>query len=210
MTETIAAEQTTAAQTAAAQTAADVERRPYTVVVGVSGTSGSPTALAWARAQADHNDGRVVAVRAWRPSIPQATPSGTPATRISHEADVEREAEEALAADVARTLGPDHGVELRLVKGGRYRVLAKSARDADVLVIDAPRQLLTGPMFAHRLVYTVPCPVVVMPPQISGEPQTWLTRLAGAVGRSVVAAAGTAGRPGGGMRRPPASPSQQE
>ena len=39
---------------------ADVERRPYTVVVGVSGTSGSPTALAWAQAQAQQNGGRVV------------------------------------------------------------------------------------------------------------------------------------------------------
>ena len=188
------------------QTQADAPKRPYTVVVGVSGSSGSPTALAWAQAQAQQNGGRVVAVRAWRPTLPQATPSGTPASRITNEADVERDAQESLAADVARVLGPDHGVELRLVKGGRYRVLAKAGRDADVLVIDAPRQLLTGPMFAHRLVYTVPCPVVVMPPQISGEPQTWLTRVAAAVGRSVVAAAGTAGRPGAGMRRPPLAP----
>ncbi len=177
----------------------------YTVVVGVSATSKSPTALAWAKAQASQNGGRVVAVRAWRPPVPQATPSGTPASRISHEDEVEREARESLEADVAATLGPDHEVELRLVRGGRFRVLAKAARGADLLVIDAPRQLLTGPMFAHRLIYTVACPVVVMPPPISGEPQTWLTRLAAAVGRSVVAAAATAGRPGGGYLRPPLS-----
>jgi nucleotide-binding universal stress UspA family protein len=175
----------------------------YTIVVGVSGTSKSPTALAWAQAQAKQNDGRVVAVRAWRPTVPQATPSGTPASRISREVDVEQEALESLEADVARALGPDHDAEVRLVRGGRFRVLAKVSRGADLLVIDAPRQLLTGPMFAHRLIYTVACPVVVMPPPISGEPQTRLTRVAAAVGRSVVAAAGTAGRPGGGYRRPP-------
>jgi len=176
--------------------------QPYTVVVGVSGTSRSPTALAWARAQAEQNGGRVVAVRAWRPPVPQATPAGTPASRITRETDVEQEAQASLAADVAQALGPDHGAELRLERGGRFRVLAKASRGADLLVIDAPRQLLTGPMFAHRLVYTLSCPVVVMPPRISGEPATWFTRVAGALGRGVLAAAGTAGRPGGGYRRP--------
>ncbi len=182
--------------------AGDAAAQPYTVVVGVSGTSRSPTALAWAEAQAEQNGGRVVAVRAWRPPVPQATPAGTPASRITREADVERAAEESLTADVAAALGPDHGAELRLERGGRFRVLSKASRGADLLVIDAPRQLLTGPMFAHRLVYTVSCPVVVMPPRISGEPATWLTRVAGALGRGVLAAAGTAGRPGGGYRIP--------
>ena len=115
---------------------------------------------------------------------------------------MEQAAQASLKADVAAALGPEHGAELRLVRGSRFKVLVAAAGGADLLVVDAPRQLLAGPMFAHRLVYAAACPVVVMPPQISGEPQTWLTRLAAAVGRSVVAAAGTAGRPGGGMRRP--------
>ena len=169
--------------------------RPYTVVVGVSATSKSPTALDWARAQAGA-EGKVVAVRAWRMPNPQATPSGTPAGRISRAGDVEEEARAALERDVAATLGPDHGVELRLVRGSKYNVLLKAAEEADLLVVDAPRQLLAGPMFAHRLVYAATCPVVVMPPVISGEPPTVLSRMAGAVGRNVLAAAGTAGRPG--------------
>ena len=176
------------------------EQHPYTVVVGVSATSGSPTALAWADAQARQNGGRVVAVRAWRLPNPQATPSGTPAGRISREQDVEREAQASLAADVAAALGPDHAAELRLVRGGKFRVLVQAAAGADLLVVDAPRQLLAGPMFAHRLVYAASCPVVVMPPRLSGEPTSVLTRVAGAVGRGVVAAAATAGRPG---YRPP-------
>ncbi|GAB2569347.1 universal stress protein [Microlunatus antarcticus] len=169
--------------------------RPYTVVVGVSATSKSPTALDWARAQAGSH-GRVVAVRAWRLPNPQATPSGTPAGRISQAGDVEEEARARLERDVAATLGEDHGAEVRLVRGSKFGVLLKAAEEADLLVVDAPRQLLAGPMFAHRLIYAASCPVVVMPPHLSGEPPTVLSRVAGAVGRNVLAAAGTAGRPG--------------
>src|SRR4051794_23697490 len=146
------------------------EEQPYTVVVGVSATSKSPTALAWGEAQARQNGGRLVAVRAWRMPNPQATPSGTPAGRISREVDVEEHARASLEADVLATLGPDHGAELRLVRGGKYAVLIEVAEGADLLVVDAPRQLMAGPMFAHRLVYAASCPVVVMPPDISGEP----------------------------------------
>ncbi|RYZ29777.1 MAG: universal stress protein [Propionibacteriaceae bacterium] len=169
--------------------------RPYTVVVGVSATSKSPTALDWGRAQAGQ-EGRLIAVRAWRMPNPQATPSGTPAGRISRAEEVEVEARAALERDVAATLGEDHGAEIQLVRGSKYAVLLKAAEDADLLVVDAPRQLLAGPMFAHRLVYAASCPVVVMPPHISGEPPSVLTRVARAAGRNVLTAAGTAGRPG--------------
>jgi hypothetical protein len=173
---------------------------PYTVVVGVSATSKSPTALAWAAAQAEQNHGRVVAVRAWRMSPPQATPSGFQAARVSAAEDIERAARESLESDVADSLGADHKAELQLVRGGRYDVLMKAAVGADLLVIDAPRALIAGPMFAHRLIYAATCPVVVMPPDISGEPETMLTRMTVALGRSMLTAAGTAGRPG--YRRP--------
>ena len=172
------------------------EEQPYTVVVGVSPTSKSPTALAWGEAQARQNGGRLVAVRAWRLPNPQATPSGTPASRISRPEEVEEAARAALAADVAASLGPDHGAEVRLVRGNKFKVLVAAAEDGDLLVVDAPRQLLAGPMFAHRLVYAASCPVVVMPPHLSGEPPSAFSRMAGAIGRSVVTAAGTAGRPG--------------
>ena len=168
--------------------------RPYTVVVGVSATSKSPTALDWGRAQAG-SDGRLVAVRAWRMPNPQATRSGTPAGRISRAEEVEVEARAALERDVSATLGEDHGAEVQLVRGSKYAVLLKAAEDADLLVVDAPRQLLAGPMFAHRLVYAASCPVVVMPPHISGEPpRSSAGSPAPPVGTST--AAGTAGRPG--------------
>jgi len=176
------------------------EQPPYTVVVGVSETSKSPTALAWGAAQAQQNGGRLVAVRAWRMPNPQATPAGTPPGRISREVDVEHAARTSLEEDVAATLGADHAAEVLLVRGGKFKVLVQAAAAADLMVVDAPRQLLAGPMFAHRLVYAAACPVVVMPPRISGEPPSVLNRVAGAIGRSMVTAAGTAGRPG---YRPP-------
>lgn len=174
----------------------------YTVVVGVSATSKSPTALAWAKAQAEQSGGRVVAVRAWRLPNPQATPAGTPASRIDRAEDIEKKARARFEADVREVLGDDHGVELRLVRGGKRKVLLEAARNADLLVVDAPRALTAGPMFAHRIVYAASCPVVVMPPSISGAQRSSLTRAGLAVGRQVLRSAGTAGRPGGGYRLP--------
>jgi hypothetical protein len=176
------------------------EEQPYTVVVGVSGTSKSPTALTWAAAQAKQNHGRIIAVRAWRMPSPQATPSGTSAVRIALPDEVEREARQSLELDVSAVLGADHRAELRLVRGSTFHVLVEAAAGADLLVVDAPRQLFVGPMFAHRLIYAATCPVVVMPPDISGEPASTITRVAEAIGRGIVTAAGTAGRPG---YRPP-------
>lgn len=173
--------------------------QPYTVVVGVSATSKSPTALAWAAAQARQNNGRVIAVRAWKMTPPPGNPPRPSARAVTEESDVESEAREALEQDVAAALGPDHGAEIRPVRGGTYRVLLKAASEADLLVVDAPRQLLVGPMFAHRLIYAAACPVVVMPPEAGGPPGKF-TKAAEALGRSMITAAGTAGRPG---YRPP-------
>ncbi len=172
----------------------------YTVVVGVSPRSSSPTALRWAVEQARAHEGRVVAVRAWRTGGPQATPSGTTAARVPSATDTEHEALSRLVSDVAGVLGPDHGVDVRVTRGDRHRALLGAAEDADLLVIDAPRSVASAPLFAHRLVYAASCPVVVMPPRISGEPETGFERASRAAGRAGVRAAGTAGRPGLGTR----------
>ncbi len=78
-----------------------MDERPYTIVVGVSATSKSRAALAWAHAQCGRNGGHVIAVRAWRMPNPQATPSGEPAGRLALERDVQTDARELLEADVA-------------------------------------------------------------------------------------------------------------
>jgi len=139
-----------------------------TIVVGVSGRSRSASALTWAVDEARHRDAAVVAIRAWRPSAPSSSGSRPPLQTYDSESAYAAE-QARLEADVAGVLGPDHGVECRLVHGGRRKVLIAAAQGADLLVLDAPRQsdLSVGPRFAHRLVYTAPCPVVIMPPSVS-------------------------------------------
>ena len=85
--------------------------KPYTVVVGVSATSKSPTALVWGQAQAQANGGRLIAVRVHpMPHSPQEHPgttswsaSGPHPSRDQQQAQLER--------DVADVLGADHGAE---------------------------------------------------------------------------------------------------
>lgn len=174
--------------------------RPYTVVVGVSATSKSPTALHWAVSQAKLNHGLVVAIRAWRGPSPQATTSGTMAVGRQSHADLAHEAKLALDRDVAEVLGRDHDVETRLVRGSHRHVLLRAAMDADLLVIDSPRVLTGTPLFAQRIVGSASCPVLVMPAGISGQEPGMFERAGRAVGRAAVRSAGTAGRPG---YRPP-------
>jgi nucleotide-binding universal stress UspA family protein len=176
---------------------------PYTIVVGVSATSKSPAALHWAAELAALRGGRVVAVRAWRPTPPQTGSRVTPSPLLEDAPAAEAEELASLRADVAEVLGGTHGAQVRLVEGGRRRALVRASEDADLLVVDAPRRLdlSSGPGFAQRLVYAAKCPVVVIPPVMSGATRTPLERAAVAVGRGVADAAGRAGRPG--LSHPP-------
>jgi hypothetical protein len=176
--------------------------KPYTVVVGVSATSKSPTALVWAKALADANQGRLVAVRISPAPAADEAP-GTPARGGTSHQQSREEQQAALERDVSEVLGADHGAEIRVIHGSKRRGLINESRDADVLVIDAPRAPSMSPLLAQRIVYAATCPVVVMPPSISGLPESSLTRSARAVGRAALRSAGTSGRAG---YRPPANP----
>lgn len=179
------------------------QEQPYTVIVGVSATSKSPTALEWAHAQAEANGGRLIAVRVYQvPNVPQAPP-GTSSRTPPDAQQLEAEQRARLERDVEEVLGQGHGAEVRVVRGGKRRGLLAQAREADLLVIDAPRKPSMSPLLAQRIVYTATCPVVVMPPSISGAPESPLSRSARAVGRAALRSAGTSGRPG---YRPPVSP----
>ena len=182
------------------------ESQPYTIVVGVSATSKSPTALHWATELAALRGGRVVAVRAWRPTPPQTASRVTPSPITEDAGAAQAQALADLQADVAEVLGGGHGVDVRLVHGGKRRSLLVAAEHADLLVIDAPRRLDISAMpgFAMRLVSSASCPVVVMPPRVSGAPRSALERAAGTMARNVTEAAGRAGRPGLSHPHPPA------
>jgi hypothetical protein len=174
--------------------------KPYTVIVGVSATSKSPTALVWGRAQADANGGRLIAVRVHpTPGAPQGSPGASPGT--ASELQQLREHQRAqLERDVADVLGEDNGADIQVLYGGKRRCLINESHNADVLVIDAPRAPSMSPLLAQRIVYAATCPVVVMPPSISGLPESSLSRSARAVGRAALRSAGTSGRAG---YRPP-------
>jgi nucleotide-binding universal stress UspA family protein len=174
------------------------QSQPYTIVVGVSATSKSPTALHWATELAALRGGRVVAVRAWRPTPPQTASRVTPSPIAEDVPSARAQALADLQADVAEVLGGQHEVDVQLVQGGRRKTLLAAAEHADLLVVDAPRRLDRGalPGFAQRLVQTARCPVVVMPPSVSGAPRTPLQRAASSMARNVTEAAGRAGRPG--------------
>lgn len=176
---------------------------PYTVGVGVSATSKSPAALRWAAAQAQCFQGRLIAVRAWQVQTSSGTTSGVVAAMPPNTSDLAAAARRSLEADVADILGPDHGVEVRLRRGGHRRVLLDLSEEVDLLVIDAPRRLAGEPLFAQRVVGAAECPVVVMPPRLSEQGPGAMERAGRAIGRAALQSAGTAGRPG---YRPPPLP----
>ncbi len=177
--------------------------KPYTVVVGVSATSKSPTALVWGQAQARANGGRLIAVRVHPVPHSAEEHPGTTSWHASepHPARDQQQAE--LERHVADVLGEDHGAEIRVIHNSKRRGLINESREADVLVIDAPRAPSMSPLLAQRIVYAASCPVVVMPPSISGLPESSLSRSARALGRAALRSAGTSGRPG---YRPPVNP----
>ncbi|MGS0687283.1 universal stress protein [Nakamurella sp. GG22] len=187
----------TAAPTAE-EFASEIDPDQYVVVVGVSASSGSPTALRWAVDEAREYGGRLIAVRAWRPPPPPASSAGRPSVFTFDAEQLYADAQDQLGRDVRSVLGPDAEVECRVVHGGRRKVLLAAARVADLLVIDAPQRtdLSSGPLFARRLVYRAGCPVVIMPPAISELPDTAVVAAGKRIGRGLLTAAGTAGRPG--------------
>lgn len=149
------------------------------VVVGVSGSSGSPMALRWALDAAHLRGLRLVAVRAYKsPATSAGTIRPTP-SRAADTEDVMREAAlDSLAAHVRAALGDAADeVELRVIRGGRRRVLVEASTGAAELVVDAPRgaERTKDPVFARSLVYRARCPVVVMPPHVAQTPaEPWI------------------------------------
>jgi Universal stress protein family len=139
------------------------------IVVGVSPVTGSRSALQWAVAEARLRRARVRAVMAWRSfGLPGAVLGRLPAEAIVDASPGRRRAEQALSEFVADALGEDHDVELRAVEGNAKAVLLQEAEEAALLVLDSPAVArLYDPSarrLAPRMIYSSPCPVVVMPP----------------------------------------------
>jgi nucleotide-binding universal stress UspA family protein len=139
------------------------------VVVGVSPVTGSRAALQWAVQEARLRRARVRAVMVWRSfGLPGGAPGRVPAQVIVEASPEQRRAEQTLREFVADALGENHDVELRVVEGKAKAVLLEEAAEAALLVLDSPAMAKLYDPSARRLapqvIYSSPCPVVVMPP----------------------------------------------
>ncbi|WP_104092089.1 universal stress protein [Arthrobacter sp. GMC3] len=140
------------------------------VVVGVSASSGSPGALAAGIEQARWRHAELVAVQAWRPPRPPSSPGGRmPGVTRDVEAEqraAEEQLKEQVAAAVAQADWATEEVSCELILGAPATILVHAAAGAELLVLDAPRRPVAtrSPMLAHRIIYQVSCPVLVLPP----------------------------------------------
>ena len=145
----------------------DEQRSGGTVVVAVSPTSGSPTALHWAADEARRRGADLVALSAWREPRPPIAPGGRPPGVGFDAESVIAEAKGRLEDQVRAALGTETDVRSEVVHGSSFRVLLQASETAELLVLDAPSRLdlIEGPNLARRLIYAAECPVVIMPPK---------------------------------------------
>ncbi|HEV7205629.1 MAG TPA: universal stress protein [Jatrophihabitans sp.] len=142
---------------------------PGSVVVGVSPRTGSPAALSWASTYAALRKTTVTAVLAWRPARPPAAPGGRPpGSLLSGDLpDPEREAEARLASFVAAALGPDHGVQCRVLRRNEVSALLECGAGAELIVLGEPSPgrlaSVRAGLVAPQVIRRARCPVVVMP-----------------------------------------------
>jgi nucleotide-binding universal stress UspA family protein len=140
------------------------------IVVGVSPTTGSPSALRWAAAEARLRNLPLRAVMAWR--VPRQ--AGAPGVRAATSGTADEyhgNADERLRGFVQSALGSGADVECIVVQGSEVNALLTSARDAHLLVIGEPRPgrlaSMMSSLTAPQVVLKAECPVVVMPSAVA-------------------------------------------
>jgi nucleotide-binding universal stress UspA family protein len=175
-----------------------VQHEAKPVIVGVSPTSGSATALRWGADEARRRSVPLFAVSAWRGPRPPMTSGARPPIVTSDRDSSYAAAESELAGHVAAVLGAEQEVSCRVIEGPALKVLRKISRQAGLIVLDAPQRtdFSQTPRLAQRLVYQAECPVLVLPPAVSRPPDTAFVRGSKLLGRSMAKAVADAGRPG--------------
>jgi nucleotide-binding universal stress UspA family protein len=142
-----------------------------TIVVGVSPTTGSPSALRWAAAEAQLRGVPLKAVMAWRTPRPPVSPGvRAPAVGTTGD-DYPTGAETRLRDYVQAALGSADGVTCEVVQGTEVNALLSSAQGANLLVIGEPQagrlSTMMSSLTAPQVVLKADCPVVVMPSSVS-------------------------------------------
>jgi len=140
-------------------------------VVGVDGSPGSRTALAWAVQQAEESRAEVTVVLAFNFELAWIDVGSDYQGAWMHNAT--EKAQHQLHRIIAETLPDPPPVTLHglVVEGEPAAVLVEIGRHADLLVVGARGRggfagLLLGSV-SHRCVEHAPCPVVVVPSDAS-------------------------------------------
>lgn len=141
------------------------------IVVGIDGSPGSRTALAWAMTQAKLTGAEIEAVAAWQESVMPLGP-GNPIAEAGYfeghsvAAIVGKMLDDTVAA-VAAERGEPADVHTRTAKGHPAQVLAEAAVGAQLLVVGSRGHgtfagMLLGSVSQHCVQHAA-CPVVVVP-----------------------------------------------
>lgn len=136
------------------------------IVVGVDGSEGSDSALAWAVTEARLRGATLTVVHAWHP----AYAGGYPMAPMLYDLELyEKSAQQLLdeAADAIDTAGLVGGVKRTLIQGGAAAALLAASKDADLVVVGARGVggflgLLIGSV-TTQVTHHASCPVVVVP-----------------------------------------------
>jgi nucleotide-binding universal stress UspA family protein len=137
-----------------------------TVLVGVDGSAGSHTALAWAAAEAAYHEADLVVLNVWEHTL--LPPAGSVSVSEKYVPDPSQRTAEELLEEIKAVLGDDPPVlvQPRVKQGSPAKVLIEESVDADLLVVGTRghggfRGLVLGSVSQHVAAYAK-CPVTVV------------------------------------------------
>ena len=141
-------------------------RQWKTIVVGVDGSPGSRTALAWAAAEADDHGSDLVVLNVWEHTL--MPPAGSVSVSERYVPDESQRTADELVQVIKEELGeePSVLVQPRVVQGRPAKVLIEESANADLLVVGKRGHggfagLVLGSVSQHVAAYAK-CPVAVV------------------------------------------------
>jgi nucleotide-binding universal stress UspA family protein len=151
------------------------------IVVGIDGSEGAKTALAWACEHARREPGtKIIAVSSWMSSVPESSPWVVGYDLPLDLTEVTTAELKSSVAEVMSDRFADIEVEERVVCGSPSGVLIAQGAAADMLVVGSRglggfKGLLLGSV-SHQVITHAPCPTVVVP-RGGGQPAAEYTGL---------------------------------
>jgi nucleotide-binding universal stress UspA family protein len=158
-----------------------------TILVGVSGSAASLSALRWAADEAERRECRLRVVLVWQRDL------GASYAQQADRRDTTRIREQAwsvLTEAVCAELGPGpwRSTTIQAVEGRAEQVLVAASEDAELLVLGSGQAALIGPVVRTCLT-NAHCPVLVVSQQVRPTRLRLTPPAAAPVSRRAVAAA---------------------